>query len=342
VHGQSSYFVWLNRSKESLTLDIKSEAGRAILGELLAGADVCVQNLAPGAAARLGLGPAALAGRYPRLIPCSISGYGADGPWAGRKAYDLLVQCETGLVSLTGSPGEAAKAGISVADIAAGMYAYAGILTALYRRAATGAVSAVEVSLFEALAEWMGSPAYYTAYGGRPPARAGARHATIAPYGPFGTAGDKTVLLAIQNEREWRSFCQIVLGDAALAGDERFATNTARVAHRDALEDLISARFAALDADTAVALLDQAGVASARLNTVTDFLGHPVLAGRDRWRTVSTPGGPIQALLPPAGLTGVEPVMDPVPAVGQHTDAILRDLGRTDKDIAALRASGVI
>jgi itaconate CoA-transferase len=342
VHGQSSYFVWLNRSKESLTLDIKSGAGQAILADLLAGADVCVQNLAPGAATRLGLDPAALAERYPRLIPCSVSGYGPDGPWANRKAYDLLVQCETGLVSLTGSPDEAAKAGISVADIAAGMYAYAGILTALYRRAATGLVSAVEVSLFEALAEWMGSPAYYTAYGGRPPARAGARHATIAPYGPFGTAADGTVLLAIQNEREWRAFCQIVLGDAALADDERFATNTARVAHRDTLEALISARFAALDAGTAVALLDQAGVASARLNTVADFLDHPVLAGRDRWRTVGTPGGPIRALLPPVDLAGTEPVMNPVPAVGQHTDAILRDLGRTGDDIAALRAGGVI
>jgi formyl-CoA transferase len=188
----------------------------------------------------------------------------------------------------------------------------------------------------------MGSPAYYTAYGGRAPARAGARHATIAPYGPFGTAGDGTVLLAIQNEREWRAFCQIVLGDAALAGDERFATNTARVAHRDALEALISARFAALDAGTAVGLLDQAGVANARLNTVADFLDHPVLAGRDRWRTVGTPGGPIRALLPPVDLAGTEPVMNPVPAVGQHTDAILRDLGRTGDDIAALRAGGVI
>jgi itaconate CoA-transferase len=342
VRGQSAYFIWLNRSKESLCLDIKAPAGRAILADLLAGADVLVQNLAPGAAARLGLDAAALSSRYPRLIPCSISGYGPDGPWAARKAYDLLVQCETGLVSITGSPEQAAKAGISLADIAAGMYAYSGILTALYQRAVTGKVCAVDVSLFEALGEWMGSPAYYTAYGGRQPARAGARHATIAPYGPFTTADDETVLIAIQNEREWRRFCEFVLGDAALAADKRFATNSARVAHRDALEDLISARFGALDTAGALALLEKANVASARMNSITEFLAHPVLAGRDRWRTVGTPGGPVQALLPPANLGGVEPVMNPVPAVGEHTDAILRGLGRDTDDIAALRADGVI
>ena len=329
VRGQSSYFVWLNRSKESLTLDIKAPAGRAILDDLLAGADVLVQNLAPGAATRLGLDAAPLADRYPRLIPCSITGYGPDGPWATRKAYDLLVQCETGLVSITGSPGEPARAGISVADIAAGMYAYTGILTALYRRATTGLATAVHVSLFEALGEWMGSPAYYTRYGGRQPTRAGARHATIAPYGPFTTAGHDTVLIAIQNEREWQAFCEIVFGDAALAADRRFVTNSARVAHRDTLDGLISARFGALDTDAALGLLDQAGVASARMNSVAEFLDHPVLAGRDRWRTVGTPGGPVEALLPPVGLVGVEPVMNPVPAAGQHTDAILGGLGRT-------------
>ena len=342
VHGQSSYFIWLNRSKESLSLDVKAPAGRAIMADLLAGADVFVQNLAPGAAARLGLDAAALAGRHPRLIPCTISGYGPDGPWAHRKAYDLLVQCETGLVAITGSPEQVAKAGISVADIAAGMYAYSGILTALYRRATTGGVCAVDVSLFEALAEWMGSPAYYTAYGGQQPARAGARHATIAPYGPFTTADDEILLIAIQNEREWQRFCEVLLGDAALAGDERFATNPARVAHRDVLEDLISARLGALDTGAALALLEEAGVASSRLNSVAEFLAHPVLAGRGRWRTVGTPGGPVQALLPPANLAGTEPVMNPVPAVGEHTDAILRSLGRDPDDIAALRADGVI
>jgi itaconate CoA-transferase len=342
VHGQSSYFVWLNRSKESLTLDVKTSTGRTVLDELLASADVLVQNLAPGAATRLGIDAASLAERHPRVIPCSISGYGPDGPWADRKAYDLLVQCETGLVSLTGSPAEMAKVGISVADIAAGMYAYSGILTALYWRATTGHISSVEVSLFEALAEWMGAPAYYTRYGGRQPSRVGAQHATIAPYGPFTTAEDETVLLAIQNEREWHSFCRLVLDNPALAEDPRFATNTARVAHRDALNSVISARFATLNTSTAVTLLDKATVANARLNSVAQFLDHPVLAGRDRWRTVGTPGGDIQALLPPANLSDLDPVMNPVPAIGEHTEDILRSLGRTDTAIAALRADGVI
>jgi itaconate CoA-transferase len=342
VHGQSSYFVWLNRSKHSLTLDVKTPDGRAVLEELLASADVLVQNLGPGAAARLGIDAASLADRHPRVIPCTISGYGTDGPWADRKAYDLLVQCETGLVSLTGSPEEMAKVGISVADIAAGMYAYSGILTALYRRATTGFISAVEVSLFEALAEWMGSPAYYTQYSGQQPARVGAQHATIAPYGPFTTAENQTVLLATQNEREWRAFCQITLDDPTLAQDPRFATNSARVVHRDEVNSVIAARFATLDTATVLTLLDKAGVANARLNSVDQFLDHPVLAGRDRWRTVAAPGGDIQALLPPATITNLDPAMNPVPALGEHTEDILRGLGRTDTAIAVLRANGVI
>ncbi|HEX3791964.1 MAG TPA: CaiB/BaiF CoA-transferase family protein [Pseudonocardiaceae bacterium] len=342
VHGQSSYFVWLNRSKESLTLDLKSPAGREILADLLGGADVAVQNLAPGAAERLGVDARSLTERYARLIPCTISGYGPDGPWSDRKAYDLLVQCETGLVSLTGSPDEMARVGISVADIAAGMYAYSGILTALYRRATTGWIAAVDVSLFEALAEWMGSPAYYTQYGGRQPDRAGAQHATIAPYGPVTTAEGDTVLLAIQNEREWRPFCEIALADPTLADDSRFVTNTARVANRPVLADVLDRRFRTLPTATALELLDQAGVANARINSVADFLAHPVLAERNRWRKVDTPGGQIAALLPPVNLTHVDPVMNPVPAVGEHTDEILRGLGRDDADIAALRADGVI
>jgi len=342
VHGQSSYFVWLNRSKRSLTLDLKSPAGRAILDELLATADVLVQNFAPGAAARLGTDAASLARTHPRVIPCTITGYGKDGPWADRKAYDLLVQCETGLVSLTGSPAEMAKAGISVADIAAGMYAYSGILTALYRRATTGIVSAVDVSLFDALAEWLGAPAYYTLYSGQQPDRTGAAHATIAPYGPYITGGRDTVLVAIQNEREWRAFCAVVLDDPAVADDPRFATNSARVAHRDALDTVITARFAALDTATVLALLDKATVANARINSVAGFLDHPVLADRDRWRSIDTPGGAIRAMVPPAGLAGTTPVMGPVPSVGQHTAEILRGLGRTEDDIAALRADGVI
>jgi formyl-CoA transferase len=341
VHGNSSYFVWLNRSKESLTLDVKSADGRAILGELLERADVLVQNLGPGAAGRLGIDSRTLARTHPRVIPCTISGWGTDGPWADRKAYDLLVQCETGLVSLTGTPGQMAKAGISVADIAAGMYAYSGVLAALLRRATTGEVAAVEVSLFEALAEWMGAPAYYTLYSGHQPARAGAEHATIAPYGPYDTA-DGPVLLAVQNDREWRSLCAIVLGDPAIAGDPRFVTNSARVAHRADLNALIGARLAELETDGVTALLDRAGIASARINQVQDFLGHPVLSGRDRWRTVAVPGGKMTVLRPPVDLAGIEPVMGPVPAAGEHTEAILRELGRTNDTIAGLRRRGLI
>lgn len=342
VHGQSSYFVWLNRSKESLTLDIKTPAGREVLERLLAEADVFVQNLAPGAARRLGLGAKELAERYPSLVVCDISGYGNTGPWADRKAYDLLVQCETGVVSLTGSPEEPAKVGISIADIAAGMYAYSGILTALYERRATGRARSVEVSLFEALSEWMGSPAYYTAYSGTQPARVGVQHATIAPYGPYSAADGRTVLLAIQNEREWASFCEVFLGDASLAGDPRFHRNSARVARRDELNAIVAARFAELDAAAAVKLLDDAKVANARLNSVEEYWNHPVLSGRDRWRDVSTPGGAIKALLPPATLSGLNPRMDPVPAVGEHTDSVLRGLGYDDTAITALRADGAV
>jgi itaconate CoA-transferase len=341
VHGNSSYFVWLNRSKESLTLDVKSPEGRAILGELLDRADVFVHNLGPGAAVRLGTDPRALAGAHPRLISCTVSGWGTDGPWADRKAYDLLVQCETGLVSLTGTPGQVAKAGISVADIAAGMYAYSGVLTALLRRALTGEVSAVEVSLFEALAEWMGAPAYYTRYGGRQPARMGAEHATIAPYGPYRTA-DGELLLAVQNEREWLVLCTRLLGSAELASDPRFATNSARVAHRGEVNALIGARLAGLATSTAMALLHQAGIAVARINQVPDFLAHPVLAQRGRWHTIAVPGGEVAALRPPADLAGVEPVMGPVPALGEHTGAILRELGRDEAAITALRGRAVV
>jgi formyl-CoA transferase len=336
VYGNSSYFVWLNRSKESLTLDLKSEEGRGILGELLGRADVLVQNLGPGAAGRLGLDPATLARTHPRVIPCSVSGWGTDGPWADRKAYDLLVQCETGLLSITGTWDEMAKVGISVADIAAGMYAYSGILTALLRRATTGEVSAVEVSLFEALAEWMGAPAYYTRHGGRQPARVGAQHATIAPYGPYETA-DGTILLAVQNDREWRSLCDVVLDEPETATDARFATNSARVAHREELNELVRAKLLPLETKRAAELLDAAGVANASINQVEDFLNHPVLEGRDRWRPVQVPGGQIEALRPPADLAGVEPVMGPVPALGEHTASILRELGRSEDVISDLR-----
>ncbi|MGW7272841.1 CaiB/BaiF CoA transferase family protein [Streptomyces sp. NPDC054864] len=343
VHGQASYFVWLNRSKESLTLDLKSDEGRAILHELLAGADVFVQNLAPGAADRLGLGAEELQSRYSSLIPCTVSGYGTSGSWAGRKAYDLLVQCQTGLLSLTGTPDEAVRAGISVADIAGGMYAYSGILSALFTRATTGRAPAVEVSLFDALAEWMSQPAYYTRYGGTQPPRVGARHATVAPYGPFTASDGKDVLLSVQNEREWAALCEQVVGRPELTDDPRFATGSDRVAHRDELDAIISTRFAELGSDEAMELLDRANIANAGVNSVAEFLDHPALTERDRWREVAIPGSPapVQALVPPADLSGVPPRMDPVPAAGEHTERILGELGRGADDIARLRAEGV-
>ncbi|MFJ8019362.1 CaiB/BaiF CoA transferase family protein [Streptomyces sp. NPDC096311] len=342
VHGQSSYFVWLNRSKESLTLDLKSEAGRAVLDELLTDADVFVQNLGPGATARMGLGADALADRLPRLVVCDVSGFGATGPWADRKAYDLLVQAESGLMSVTGTEAEMVKAGISVADIAAGMHAFSGILASLLQRERTGRAAPVEVSLFEALAEWMGAPAYYTEYGGRAPSRTGGRHATIAPYGPFATASGDQLVVAVQNDREWTRFCADVLGKPELAADERFARNPARVAHRDELDDLVAERLASLDTDTAAHLLDSVGIANARVRTMPEFLDHPVLAGRERWQDLDTAGGAVRALLPPASIRGVSPRMDPVPGLGEHSAAILRALGRTDIEIDRLRADRII
>ncbi|MFJ9058620.1 CaiB/BaiF CoA transferase family protein [Streptomyces sp. NPDC102409] len=343
VHGQSSYFVWLNRSKESVTLDLKSEEGREILEELLGRADVFVQNLAPGAAARMGLGAEALAERFPSLIPCSVTGYGSSGPWADRKAYDLLVQCQTGLVSLTGSAQEAARVGVSVADIAAGMYAYSGILTALFTRATRGSVRAVEVSLFEALAEWMSQPAYYTAYSGTQPPRIGTRHATIAPYGTYTAADGKDVLLSVQNEREWAALCERFLGEPGLTDDPRFATGSARVSHRDEVDALLAERIAASDSARVRELLDAIGIANAPVNDVKQFLEHPVLAGRDRWRDVPVPGGEtVAALVPPVDLAGTTPRMDAVPALGEHTERILAELGHAPARIDALRARGAV
>ncbi|MEW2392628.1 CaiB/BaiF CoA-transferase family protein [Streptomyces venezuelae] len=343
VRGQASYFVWLNRSKESITLDLKSEPGLAILAELVAGADVFVQNLAPGAAERLGFGAEELRERHPSLITCTVSGYGTDGPWADRKAYDLLLQCQTGLLQLTGTPDEAARAGISVADIAGGMYAYSGILSALYTRATTGRAPAVEVSLFDALAEWMGQPAYYTRYGGTQPPRVGARHATVAPYGPFTAADGKDVLLSVQNEREWVALCREFLGRPELADDPRFVTGSDRVAHRDALDAIISERFAELGSDAAMELLDRTGIANAGVNSVHEFLAHPVLTERGRWQDIRVPGTsePVQALLPPAILSEVAPRMDPVPEAGEHTAAILAELGHGPDDVARLREEGI-
>ncbi len=342
VAGMASYFVWLNRSKESVTLDVKSPDGRKILHQLVEEADVLVQNLGPGAVGRLGLASPDVRARDPRKITLDISGWGADGPWAQRKAYDLLVQCETGLVSMTGSPEEPAKVGISIADIAAGMYGFSGTLAALYQRQVTGQGGAVEVSLFEALAEWMGQPVQFTAGAGRQPGRFGAQHATIAPYGPYTAADGHTILMSIQNETEWARFCAVFLQRPELADDERFSSNTRRVAHRDELNTILAGRFTELDTEAAVGLLDAARIANAGINTVSEFLDHPVLTGRNRWREVATPVGAVRSLLPPIGFTGSEARMDPVPALGQHTNDVLAELGHSPAEVERLRDNGTI
>jgi itaconate CoA-transferase len=341
VHGESSYFVWLNRGKESLTLDLKQAEGRRAVHGLLDDADVLVQNLGPGAAARMGLDADTVSQEHPRVITATISGYGQDGPWRDRKAYDLLVQAEAGLLSVTGSPTEVARTGVSIADVAAGMFTFSGVLTALYSRATTGVSRPVSVSLFDALVEWMSQPLYYGHYGAAPPARTGARHPTIAPYGPF-TAGDgTTVLLAVQNPPEWQRLCEIVLESADLAADIRFASNPDRVAHRDELESIITAAVARLRGDELEQLLDRAGVAHARMNDVEQLWQHPVLAGRDRWHEVQTPGGPADALRPPASLAGVEPMMGDVPALGAHSRKILSELGYSTPQIDDLVTAGI-
>jgi itaconate CoA-transferase len=327
VRGMSSHFVWLNRSKESIALDLKTDAGQAAMQALVATADVFVQNLAPGAAERLGLGAETLRAIHPGLIHVSISGYGTGGPYTAKKAYDLLVQCEAGLVSITGSADEPAKVGISVADIAAGMYAYTGVLTALLRKGQTGQGATVEISMLEALGEWMGFPMYYSWYGGQPPVRSGASHAAIAPYGPFPCAGGEQVFLGIQNEREWAVVCDKVIGAPELATDERFVTNSLRVAHRQDLTAEIAKTFGAISADEAIDRLEEASIANARLRDLAGLVEHEQLAARNRWREVDSPVGPLKALVPPATLDGDEPVMGPIPAPGQHTEQILAELG---------------
>ena len=342
VRGESSHFVWLNRGKESLTLDVKRPGAATVLQRLLDRADVFVQNLAPGAAGRLGLGSSALRESHPRLVMCDISGYGSSGPYRDRKAYDLLVQAEAGLLSITGTPEEQVKVGISVADIAAGMYAYSGILTALLMRHRTGAGTVVEISMLEALSEWMGYPLYYGVYGGSPPQRSGARHAVIAPYGPFAGGDGEVVYLGIQNEREWEAFCASVLQQPGLAVDPRFASNAERVQHRDALDAEIETVFGRITTPEIVERLESARIANARLRTVQQLADHPQLAARQRWREVETPVGPIRATLPPASLEGVTPVMGPVPALGADTDAILHELGFDAATVAEWRDDGTI
>ena len=346
VHGQASHFVWTNRSKESLTLDLKHTEAPEVLNRLLAKADVLVQNLAPGAAARLGLAYDVLKDRHPTLIVCDISGYGDDpanpGPFRDKKAYDLLIQSEAGFLSITGSQDEPAKAGCSIADIAAGMYAYSNILAALIQRGKTGQGCRIDVSMLESMVEWMSYPLYYAFEGAEPPPRAGASHATIYPYGPF-TAGDgRTVMLGLHNEREWSVFCSKVLQQVDLATDERFNANAKRVANKPALQALIAEAFAALSVDQVVARLEDAQIANAAVNTMSDVWAHAQLKARGRWVSVMTPAGPIPALLPPGIPASFEPRMDAVPALGEHAGSILAELGYEAGDIARLRIGAVI
>jgi itaconate CoA-transferase len=343
VNGLCSHFVWTNRSKESLSLDLKADAAGEILDKLLADADVLVQNLAPGAAARMGLSYDVLSAKYPKLIVCDISGYGNDddnpGPYRDKKAYDLLIQSESGFVSITGTPDEPSKAGCSIADIAAGMYAYTNILTALLQRGRTGRGRHIDVSMLEAMTEWMTFPLYYAYDGAAPPPRAGAAHATIYPYGPFATGDGKTVMLGLQNEREWVNFCAQVLQQPALATDARFNANAKRTAARSELRALIEQAFGSLTAAQVVDRLDEAGIANAQVNTMADLWAHPQLQARQRWTEVQTPAGPVPALLPP-GCTQAR--MDAVPALGQHTRSVLAGLGYTAEQIDALAAAGTV
>lgn len=343
ARGLASHFVWCNRGKESLAVDLKDPRGLEIVRQLVADADVFMQNLAQGAAARLGLDAAALCAEHPRLIAVDISGYGAEGPYAHKRAYDMLVQCEAGLVSVTGTEDHPVKAGIPAADIAAAMYAFSGVLAALLRRGTTGRGGPVEISMLESLAEWMGHPLHHGMHGGEAPARTGVAHAVIAPYDAYPTADGGQVLLSVQNDREWRRLADQVLGRPELGEDPLFATNTARTANRAKTDGVVAEALALLGTEEAICRLETAGIACARLNSVTDVAGHPQLAARDRWREVDSPVGPLRALLPPITLPGgAEAMMGAVPALGEHTDALLRSLGMTDEGTAALRRDGVV
>jgi itaconate CoA-transferase len=342
VKGLSSNFVWLNRSKESLTLDLKRSEAKDVLTRLIRKADVFVQNLAPGAAGRLGLDAQVLREIDSRLIVCGLSGYGTSGPYREKKAYDLLVQAESGVISITGTAEEPVKVSVAIADIAAGMYAYSSIMTALYSRERTGEGASIEVSMLEALGEWMGFPLYYTMYGGAQPPRSGSRHATIAPYGPFTGVDQEVVFLGLQNEREWVRFCTKVLEQPDLVSDPRFHTNLKRVDNRAALDQAIQAVFSRLSVAAIIERLDSAQIANARLNSVEQFAAHPQLAARNRWREVESSVGPVRAMIPPVDIEGVEPRMDRIPELGEDTDQILQELGYNSRTVAQWRASGVV
>jgi len=342
VRGMSSHFVWTNRSKESITLDLKQEDARAIVHKLLDKADVLLQNLAPGAAARMGFSYEQLKARFPRLIVCDISGYGADGPYRDKKAYDLLIQSESGLLSVTGTPETPSKAGCSIVDIASGMYAYTNILAALLQRGKTGTGCRIDVSMLESMVEWMSFPLYYAYDGATPPVRAGASHATIYPYGPFPAGDGKVVMLGLQNEREWAVFCDKVLEQPALKSDERFNTGPKRSAARADLYAIIVQALSGMTAEQVVQRLDQAQIGNARMNEMHEVWSHAQLHARRRQVEVDTPVGPVKAMLPPGVPEDFAPRMDPIPAIGQHTDAILTEIGYDAQAIAQLRERCVI
>ncbi|WP_019409019.1 CaiB/BaiF CoA transferase family protein [Pseudomonas psychrophila] len=344
VNGLASHFVWTNRSKESLTLNVKQQEADQVLDKLLATADVLVQNLAPGAAQRMGLSFADLHKRFPRLIVCDISGYGEGGPYEQKKAYDLLIQSEGGFLSVTGGAGESgmAKAGCSIADIAAGMYAYTGVLSALLLRDKTGEGSRIDVSMLESLVEWMSYPMYYAYAGAPPPPRAGAAHATIYPYGPFPAGDGGTVMLGLQNEREWQQFCDKVLLQPELASDSRFNANARRSENRSDLRTIIVESFAQMSAEEVIVRLDAASIANAHVNNMAGVWNHPQLKARDRWREVDSPVGKLAALLPPGRNAAFEPRMEAVPDLGEHTDSVLVELGYGADDIQRLHQQGTV
>jgi len=342
VRGLSSHFVYCNRSKESLALDVKHSAAAGVLAKLLQIADVLVQNLAPGAAARLGLSHEALLERHPRLIVCDISGYGSDGPYRDKKAYDLLIQSEAGFLSLTGTPDEPAKAGCPIADLSAGIYACTNILAALINRGKTGKGCRIDVSMLETTVEWMGHPLYYAFDGAAPPPRTGAAHATVYPYGPFPAGDGRPVMLGLQNEREWMAFCDKVLERPELAADPRFSSNSRRSAARNELDEIVINSFSRLTAEDVIKRLDAAQIANARVNDMRDVWEHPQLKARRRWVEIETSAGKIPALLPPGAPEAFTPRMDPIPALGEHTDAILAELGYDHDTIARLRAQRAI
>lgn len=342
VMGESSYFVWLNRNKRSLTLNVKHPSAREILHRLLQDADVFVQNFGPGAVDRLGLGSAELRQRYPRLVICNVSGYGAGGPYETKKAFDLLLQGETGVIATTGTDDQLAKLGISVGDIGAGVYGAMGVLAALFERSGTGQGKIVESSLFDALAEWMGFPAYYTLYTGNPPARAGTRHATVVPYGSYRCGDGQLVLFAVQTDAQWSAFCRIVCEHPEWERDPRFDSSANRRVNRATLEPMIEEAFTSFTRAMITERLETADIPYGDLNEISQFLEHPQLSARDRWREVGSPVGPLKAILPPFILEGFEPRMDPIPAVGEQTDEVLAELGYSSREIDKLKTEGAV